>query len=49
MSRLIAMFSKFLGIQGRKKARYRAYKSEALSSKMRIVNRAAAQKGKSGR
>jgi len=40
MSRLTNWFIKFTGIKGRQQARYRAYQSEALSAKMRVVKRA---------
>lgn len=40
MSRLTRWFVKFTGIKGRQKARYRAYHSETLSAKMRVVKRA---------
>jgi hypothetical protein len=37
MSRLKKWFVKFTGIKGRKQARTRAYHSEALAVKMRLV------------
>ena len=37
MSRLKKWFVKFTGIKGRKQARYRAYHSEALAARMRLV------------
>ncbi len=40
MSRLTRWFIKFTGIKGRQQARYRAYQSETLSAKMRVVKRA---------
>lgn len=40
MSRLTRWFIKFTGIKGRQEARYRAYHSEALTAKMRVVKRA---------
>lgn len=40
MSRLTRWFIKFTGIKGRQQARYRAYHSETLSAKMRVVKAA---------
>ena len=40
MSRLTNWLIKFTGIKGRQQARYRAYHSEALTAKMRVVKRA---------
>lgn len=37
MSRLKNWFVKFTGIKDRKQARYKAYQSEALAVKMRLV------------
>ncbi len=49
MSRLTNWFFKFAGIKGRKQARYRAYHSEALGAKMRLVKREQARSKKGGR
>jgi len=48
MSRLTRWLVKFTGIKGRKEARYRAYHSEALSAKMRVVKREQTQNRKKG-
>ena len=49
MSRLTRWFIKFTGIKGRQQARYRAYHSETLSAKMRVVKADAQGKQKGGR
>jgi len=40
MSRLTRWLIKFSGIKGRKQAHYRAYHSEAMTAKMRVVKAA---------
>jgi hypothetical protein len=40
MSYLRRWFVKFTGIKGRQQARYRAYHSEALNAKLRVVKAA---------
>jgi len=45
MSRLARWFVKFTGIKGRQQARYRAYHSEALTAKMRVVKAARTPSG----
>jgi hypothetical protein len=49
MSRLTGWIVKFTGIKGRKQARYRAYHSEILGAKMRVVKREQAKGKKGGR
>ncbi len=49
MSRLTQWLYKLTGVRGRKKARQRAYKSETLAVKIRLVEREQKSGGKSKR
>ncbi len=48
MSRLTGWLVKFMGLKGRKQARYRAYHSEALGAKMQLVKREQSRQHKKG-
>ncbi len=39
MSRLTGLLSKLTGVRGRKRARHRAYRSETMAFKMKLVER----------
>lgn len=49
MSRLSQWLGKLTGVRGRKQARYKAYKSETLAVKMRLVAREQKNGGKKQR
>jgi hypothetical protein len=47
MSRLLTLFERMLRVKERKKASYRAYRSEALALKMEVVStRRSSRRGK---